>query len=192
MAQATAAVRAAATQDALAFLDKFEPGLQARVLERLPPATRELMVTTSRSAWIPLEQDHHAVDIIVGLLGAARATQYWRGVTGNLIERPILKSFVSGMINVFVDDPGRVIGLLPKGWGLVYREICLPSCVRSESGKTIVRFDDTAPEIRAYPNYFHSWHGTCLGLADLARIKGQVTFEVARDRSSAVATFAWA
>jgi len=191
MAEAAPAVRAAAAQDALDQLDRFEPGARGRVLERLPVGTREVMLTTSRSAWISVEHDHHAVDVIVRLFGASRAIQYWRTVTANLIERPILKSFVSGMINVFGDDPGRVIGILPKAWGLVYRDLCEPLCIRTEEGKTVLRFDKVAPEVRVYANYFHSWHGTCLGVADLARIRGRMTFDVAEDRSSAVAVFPW-
>ncbi|MFT3921280.1 MAG: hypothetical protein QM778_01970 [Myxococcales bacterium] len=191
MAQASPAVRAAAQQDALEQLDKFEPGARARVLERLPPDTRQIMLTTSRSAWVSIEHDHYAVDVIVRLFGPSRAVQYWRGVTNSLIERPILKSFVSGMVSIFGDDPGRIIGILPKGWSLVYRDLCEPVCLREGEGKTVLRFENLVPEVRIYSNYFHSWHGTCLGVADLARIKGKVTFDVAPDQSAATATFFW-
>jgi hypothetical protein len=176
--------------DSLAFLDKFEAGAQARVLERIPQASRDVLLNTARSSWVSIEHDHFAVDAIVELFGAARAIQYWRSATNNLIERPLLKSFVSGMINVFGSDPGRVIGILPKGWPLVYRDLGELSCARDE-GQAVVHWDPVAPEVRLYANYFHSWHGTCLGVADLARIKSAVEVVVARDRSSAQATFRW-
>jgi hypothetical protein len=185
------AVRGGAVHDTFAFLDKFEQGARAKVLARTPEVSRELLLNASRTSWVPVEHDHFLVDGIVEVLGVARAVQYWRAATTHLIERPILKSFVSGMINLFGDDPGRVIGLLPKGWPLVYRDVAELSYTRPEQGMGTVLFDHVALPVRLYPNYFHSWHGTCLGVADLARAGGGVEFSVARDRSSAVARFRW-
>lgn len=186
-----ALVRAAAVHDALAFLDKFEPGAQARVLARVPPASRECLLQTARSAWVSLEHDHYTVDAIVELFGVTRAVQYWRATTTSMVERPLLKSFVSGMISVFGRDPGRVVAILPTGFLQVYRNVGEVSCDRSEEHQAVVRFEHVASAVRAHPNYFHSWHGTCLGVADLARIQIPVEFTVARDRGSAQARFHW-
>ena len=100
-------------------------------------------------------------------------------------------SFVNGMISLLGHDPGRMIGILPKGWGLIYRGVCEPSSDRRAKGQVVLRFERVATQVRASPNYFHSWHGTCLGMADLARMEGSVVFVVAEDRSSATATFTW-
>lgn len=185
------AVRAAAILDALAFLDTFEPGSHARVLSLVPEASRALLDHTARTAWVPVEHDRATADAIVKVLGVSGAVQFWRGSVAQLAEKPLLNSFVSGMIRLFGDDPGRVIGILPKGWGLVYRDLCEPRCDRAESGKATLLFEKVAAEVRAAPNYFHCWHGICLGVADLTRMQGTVDFAVRTDRSAASATFAW-
>ncbi|MEY4508596.1 MAG: hypothetical protein RLZZ450_718 [Pseudomonadota bacterium] len=191
MATPHPAVRAAAILDALDYLDVFELGARARVLGNVPAPSREVLLSTSRSSWVGIEHDRYAVDAIVNLFGVNRSIQYWRAATSRLAERPLLKGFVSGMIALLGHDPGRVLGLLPKGWPLVYRELCDPQMDTSVAGEASLRFVHIAHEVRAAPNYFHSWHGTCLGMADLARMEGKVTFVVSADRSTASATFVW-
>jgi hypothetical protein len=191
MSTSRPAVRAAAILDALDYLDVFESGARARVLGSVPAASREILLTTSRSSWVGIEHDRHAVDGIVNLFGVGRAIQYWRAATSRLAERPLLKGFVSGMTALLGHDPGRVLGLLPKGWSLVYRACCEPRMDTSVAGEANLRFVDVAAEVRSAPNYFHSWHGTCLGMADLARMEGKVTFVVSANRSTASATFVW-
>jgi len=191
MTTAHPAVRAGAILDALAYLDVFEPGARSRVLACVEPASREVLLNTSRSSWVGIEHDRHAVDAIVSLFGVERSIQYWRRTTSRLAERPLLKTFVSGMIGLLGNDPGRVIGLLPRGWPLVYRELCEPRLQRTAAGRASVHFMRVAPEVRDAANYFYSWHGTCLGVADLARMPIAVEFVVSADRSSASATFSW-
>lgn len=191
MAAKHPAVRAGAILDSLAYLDVFESGARARVLGSIPPVSRELLLHTSRSSWVGIEHDRHAVDAIVGFFGVTRSIQYWRKSMGILAERPLLKGFISGMTGLFGNDPGRVIGLLPKGWSLVYRDLCDPKMDRLAPGQLSIQFARVAPEVLAAPNYFHSWHGTCLGLADLAQMKGKVVFLVSADRASANVTFSW-
>lgn len=157
----------------------------------MPVASRELLLNTSRSSWVGIEHDRHAVDGIVNLFGVGRSIQYWRGATSRLAERPLLKGFVSGIIALMGHDPGRILGLLPKGWPLVYRALCDLQMDTRVAGEASLRFVEVAREVRSAPNYFHSWHGTCLGMADLARMEGKVTFVVSADRSTASATFAW-
>src|SRR5690349_15078681 len=147
------AVRAGAILDSLAYLDVFEPGARARVLANVPAPSRELLLHTARSSWVGIEHDRYAVDAIVAQFGVARSIQYWRRSTASLTERPLLKGFVSGMLDLFGRDPGRVIGLLPKGWPLAYRALCEPKVERLLPGQVTLRFDDVASEVRASPNY---------------------------------------
>jgi hypothetical protein len=185
------AIRASAVRDTLAFLDKFEPSSRRRVMERVPAASREIIENTAGSSWIPIEHDHWTVDAMIELFGTERAIQCWRDSVANLVSRPLLKNFVSGMVAVLGRSPTSVVRLFAKGWPLVYQDLCEPKLIAAVDGQPTIRFDNIAPEVRRYTNYLHSWHGACQGFAHVARVKGHVSFDVSPDFAWAEAKFFW-
>jgi hypothetical protein len=185
------AVRASAVRDTLHFLDKFEPGTRAKVMERVPAASREVIESTPRSSWIGVEHDHFTVDAMIEVLGRRRAIECWRDSVADLVDKPLLKTFVSGMVALIGHDPSRIVGLFAKGWPLVYRGLCEPRLIATSGRHPVIRFDHLAPELRLYRNYFDSWDGACQGFAHLAKVTGYVHFSVAPDVSFAEARFSW-
>ena len=103
----------------------------------------------------------------------------------------MLHGFVSGMLRLYGRDPGRIVGLVPKAWNLAYRDLCTPEVVASTPTGVVLAFNDVAPELKKYPNYFNSWNGVCQGILLIANIVGRVDFDVKKDFSSASATFTW-
>jgi hypothetical protein len=178
-------------RDTLEFLDKFEAGLQQRVLDRVPKTSREVILNTPRSSWIAIEHDHWTIDAMIDILGRPRAIECWRRSLADLIERPLLRAFVGGMLVVMGRDPARVVGLLVKGWSLVYRDLCVPQLLLSAKGEPVIQFRKIAPEIRKYQNYLSSWDAACQGFARLGQVRGSVIFTTAPDLSSAEAKFSW-
>ena len=185
------AVRASAVRDTLAYLDKFEAGSRARVLERVPAEARAIIESTPGTDWISVEHDHWTVDAIIEVLGRPRAIQCWRGALGNLVERPLLRSFVSATLKALGRNPVGVVRLLAKGWPLVYRDVCEPKLIATVDGQPTIRFDHIAPAVQRYRNYLDSWYGGVQGFADLAGVRGHVELEVAPDVSWAEAKFFW-
>lgn len=185
------AVRASAVRDSLAFLDQFQAGASAQVLACVPAESREVIESTPRSGWISIHHDHHTVDAIVELFGRDRALEYWRQSLISLIDKPLLKNFVSGMVMVMGRKPASVVTFFVKGWSLAYRNLCEPRLIECASGNPGIRFDDVAPYVRLYHRYFTSWEGTCQGFAHIARVRGNVKFRVAPDLSWAEAEFSW-
>jgi hypothetical protein len=176
--------------DSLDNLDQFEPGTRQAVLDRIPPETREEILAAPRSDWISIEDDHHTVDSIIALLGRERAIEYWCYSLRRLVDRPLLRTFVAGMVNVLGREPPVVVGLLVKGWALAYKDMCDP-VLTTVDGQPAIRFENVAPQVREYSNYFASWDGTCRGFADIARVRGVVRFTVAPNREWAEAVFYW-
>lgn len=183
-------VRAGAVQDSLDNLDEFQPGMRQAVLDRIPREVREGILAAPRSDWISIEDDHHTVDAIIALLGRQRAIEYWSFSLRRLVDRPLLRTFVAGMVNVLGRDPPVVVGLLVKGWGLAYRDMCDP-VLTSIDRQPAIRFENVAPQVREYSHYFASWDGTCRGFADIAKVRGVVHFTIAANRESAQAVFYW-
>lgn len=183
-------IRAGAIRDSLDNLDHFESGSREAVLSRLPAATRETILEAPRSDWVSIEDDHYTVDAIVDLFGRPRAIDYWCYSLRRLVDRPLLRSFVGGMVNVLGRDPAVVVSLFVKGWGLAYRDLCDP-VLTTVDGQPAIRFEHVAPEVQHYTNYFASWDGTCRGFGDIARVRGQVRFSIAPQRDWAQAVFYW-
>src|SRR6476469_5254273 len=103
------AVRASAVRDTLDYLDVFQPGARAEVLSRVPARSRTVIEETPRSAWVSVHDDHYTIDAMIDIFGRERAIECWCGAMMNLIERPLLHGFISGMKRVLGNDPGRVI-----------------------------------------------------------------------------------
>lgn len=185
------AIRASAVRDTLAFLDRFEPCSQRRVLERVPATSREIIESTPGSSWISVEHDHWTIDAIIELFGVERAIQCWRDSVPSLIDRPLLKNFVSGTVALLGRSPTSAVRLLAKGWPLIYRDFCEAKLIATPDGQPTIRFENIAPAMRRYTNYLHSWHGACAGYAHVARVRGDVRFEVSPDLAWAEAKFFW-
>jgi hypothetical protein len=185
------AVRVSAARDMLAFTEVFEPGLQARVVARIPREAMEAMEASARTSWLDLELDHFLVDGICEELGPERAIRCWRDSMKHMIDKPLLQSFVSGMIRLFGRDPARVVALIPKGWPLVFRDCGTLTVLSSGDREAILAFSDLPPVFRRYPNYFHSFHGICAGVLLVATPRGRVDYVVAKDHASATARFVW-
>lgn len=160
------------------------------MLAQVPPSVRDVILNTPRTDWISIEHDRYTLDAIIALFGRPRAIEYWCFSLRHLIDRPLLRNFVSGMIAVLGRDPATVVGFLVKGWGLAYRDLCEP-VLDEMDGQPAIRFADVAPEVQRYSHYFASWEGTCRGFAHVARVRGDVVFSVSPQRDSALAVFYW-
>jgi hypothetical protein len=185
------ATRVSAARDLIDFVEKFEPGAREKVLARFPRESREAFESTPRSSWLAIEHDHWVVDSVIAVLGRERALECWRDSVPDIIDKPLLRTFVSGMVRMFGRDPARIIGLFPKAWPLIYRDLSTLRLDTNAAGNPVLLFEDIAPEVREYPNYFVSWEGVCWGFSHIARVNGQVRAELSRDKSVLAVHFAW-
>ena len=183
------AVRASAVRDTMAFLDKFEPGSRQKVLDRVPIASRAVILETARSGWIGIEHDHYTIDAIISLFGTQRAIQFWSATLAELSDKPLLKAFLGGMLKMMPLERKRVVMLLATGWQLVYRGMGELEVVTDAAGDPVLRFSDIPELVQRHRNYLHSWHGGCLGFVKLSRLDATLTFQVAPDGRSAEAIF---
>lgn len=108
-----------------------------------------------------------------------------------LIDRPLLRNFLASMVAVLGRSAASSVRVFAKGWPLVYRDLCEPKLIATPDAQPTIRFENIAPEVRRYPNYLHSWQGACQGFVHIARVRGDVHFEVAPDMTWAEAKFFW-
>lgn len=189
----TPAARASAARDNVAFTEVYRPGALAKIRARIPAVSLTAIDDTPGASWLEFEHDHWLMDATIDVLGQRQAVDCWRRSVTQLIEKPLLRNFVSGALRVFGARPGKLLKLIPKGWSLAYRDFCVPRFALIDEHSCEMHFDDIAPHAFESPGYLHCWHGICLGLFDLESPKDPVVeFEIDRPAAHAVARFRWA
>jgi hypothetical protein len=186
------AARASAARDNVAFTGIFRPGALERIRARIPAASLRAIDETPGISWLDFEHDHWLMDATIAELGERDAIECWRQSITQLIEKPLLKNFVSGALRIFGARPGKLLKMVPKGWTLAYRDFCAPRFVSVDENTCEIHFESIPPQAFDSEGYLHCWHGICLGVFDLEKPKDPVvTFEIDRTSASAVAHFHW-
>jgi hypothetical protein len=176
----------------LVIIDRHRPGTRDAVRALVPPRALEQIDAAAGSSWLAVEHHHWLVDGTLAVLGVDQAVACWRAGMTDVLQRPLHKPFVDAAVRLFFGEPGRVLQLIPRGWGLAYRDFSTVSFHRLEALRAEVRFEDVAPEAFASPGYLHSWHAICQGIFDLERpLEGRTTLDVDQARATAVVGFTW-
>jgi hypothetical protein len=186
------AARASAARDNLNFVDVYRPGAVEKVRAMIPAESLTAIDNAPSASWLAYEHDHWLMDGVMSVLGREDAIECWHQSVDNLIDRPLLRSFVEGALRMFGTRPGKIIKLIPKGWALAYRDFCAPAFTLFEEGRAEIRFHEIAPEAFDSPGYLYCWYAVCQGVFDLEKpTAGRVDFEFDRDAREATATFHW-
>jgi len=186
------AARASAARDNIAFVEVYRPGSLAKIRAGIPEASLERIDNAPGVSWLEFEHDHWLMDGVMELLGPEEAVACWRQSIHQLVDKPLLRNFVQGALNIFGARPGKVIKLIPKGWTLAYRDFCAPVFHSTGEHSAELHFEDIAPQVFGSEGYLHCWHAICLGVFDLEKPdKGEVDFEIDRPNARAVARFHW-
>ena len=174
----------------LSFLETFQAGARQAVLASMPLASIEALDAGGRTGWFPLQHDRWIAEGMIAVLGPERAVQCWRACVPAMVDKPLLRSFVSGMLRLFDNDRQRIVRLFPNGWPLIYRDFCTVELVETHPARAVIAFSDIAPAVRDHPSYFHAFHGVIQGFCDFAGLSGAI-FKVAEDAWSARAQLYW-
>lgn len=127
---------------------------------------------------------------MIASFGLERAIRHWRGALVNLVDKPLLGPFVSGMLKLG-RSPERVVQMIATGWPLVYRNMCMVRFARGADQVPTLFFEELSPAVLKYRNYLHCWHGACQAFASLAGVDGRVEFTVLPGDRGASARFSW-
>lgn len=141
--------------------------------------------------WLPLQQHHWMVDGMVSHFGEQGAIRCWSASVLDMVEKPLLRHFVSAMLRLRGREPPRTLDLLPKAWPLIYQDICVVDVTHDQPNQSWVLFRNITPAVYAYPNYFVSWTGLLHGLLALAEVDGEVALDAPAGANEMRARVSW-
>jgi hypothetical protein len=186
------AARASAARDNIAFADVYRPGSLETIRAMIPEASLERIDNAGGASWLEFEHDRWLMDGMMQVFGREEAIVCWRQSMHQLVDKPLLRSFVQGGLRLFGARPGKLLKLLPKGWTLAYRDFCVPGFHSTGETSAEIHFEDIAPEAFQAEGYLHCWHAICLAVFDLEKPEnGRVEFEIDRAGRRAIAVFSW-
>jgi hypothetical protein len=185
------ATRARSGQDALAYLDRFRPGLTQEVRSRIPPESLKVIDETPPLGWVPLQHDKHNSAATVEVLGEEDAVACWRKFLASHLEAPLFRTIVDATIRVFGLAPAPIVRFTPRVWPLVYRDFCIPRVIRAEPSTAELLLDDLHPDVAQWRPYLVSFRAFFLGFYELCSVDGEVALELDEKRRAARVDFRW-
>jgi hypothetical protein len=185
------AIRLSVARDSIEFLERFRPGGREQLLAGMPAETREFIENAAGSGWLPIEHDRHVLRGHIALLGMDECRRCWRDGMAELSRKPLLSSVVSGMMRVFRQDKTKLLGVVPRGWSLVYRDFCRIEISEKRAGEVTFVCHDIAPQVWEDPEYIDCWGAVLLGLLDLAKTSGELEIEQHPELARARIRISW-
>ncbi|RMG99031.1 MAG: hypothetical protein D6705_04380 [Deltaproteobacteria bacterium] len=186
-------VRARATQDMLAVIDEFEPGLEAKLRAKAPPEALARVEEAASTAYLPTRVTSQVVLAAVDLVGKERAVKLWRFFFVRRYGRsPILRAIVSGALRLFGISPASLYRQVQRNWHTTYRNMCVPSVYLPDANRAVVHLRDVHPEIlEEYPDYLLALQGGLEGMTEMAGADGASTMTIDRDAREVQIEITW-
>jgi hypothetical protein len=185
------AVRARSAQDWLEYLEKIQPGLRERVIERIPEPSREIITTAPRTEWIPLEHDRYVPWATIEEMGEEAAVESWRLFLKSHIQAPIFRTLAESMVRLFGLTPSTFVRLLPRAWNQAYRDCCGVEVIETGENRAHAAFTEVATGILEWEAYLISWRGVLGGAFAIMDIEGELQMRVNEDRARIDAVWTW-
>jgi len=116
------AVRAVSVRDALACLDKYQPGATRRVRSAIPDDVLAVIDSTPKLGWVDIEDEFYVPDTIWLVLGDDEATEMIVDFLQSHLHIPLISPLIENTRKLFGLTPRTALRFLPTGWKLIYRD----------------------------------------------------------------------
>lgn len=182
-------MRASHIHTNLLELESFGAELAARIRGRIAESTLLAVSDSSSVAWLPVEHDIEISRAVLEVVGVAGLRSWSLDAMARSAAGPLIRPLVDGASKLFGVTPHALYRILPRGYGLIYRDCGEnvyeqtgeTSGVVTQTGVPALLFEHsylegTAGAFQAFPHIFR-WDGT----AELTLFpsKQMAVFEVA-------------
>lgn len=153
----TQTVRAALASFAAKYGDRV-----GALIGEIPPNV--MLTVQGRDDWVDVEDDRHIPEAITTVLGEAGALEFFSELAQEQIEGSLFRPFLTLVRSRFGRGPYALLRMVPVGWKVVYRDVCLIFVERDGPMGATVSFRGLPSEVANSPGYRTSFVGFLLGL----------------------------
>lgn len=151
-----------------------EPAFAQPVLERLGTDFISRADKVSSTEWVPLGVDVALSQALFDVHGDAGSHRMSRDSILLSLEGPLLGPLARTALKMYGRDPTRILGLVPRGHNLVYRDAGFATVrSRSDAQETVIKFVDVPPMFFS-PGYIAGIEGGIDAVFRFTNIPGTV------------------
>lgn len=115
------AVRASYLRLLLSACDEFGPPAMA-IREQIGDTHLTSIECAGPLVWLPIEADLALQRALAEVLGVERTREFVLARTRQFMAGSLVQNLVQTAVELFGLDPGSLARMIPRGWGLLYRE----------------------------------------------------------------------
>ena len=168
MAEPASRVRNA--QGLWVWMDRYQPGLQARVRERLPPDIADVLDNGVRTAWIPLDRDRLFVHAVIDTLGREGAKQMWRRYAARYADESFIKPIFEATVRIFGLDVRAFCKSVVKIYRSEFRGMGDMDLIDQDDDSLVLMVTDVPAQMFERDAYIVMFEGMFTGMYDVAGI----------------------
>ncbi|MEM7152174.1 MAG: hypothetical protein AAF799_04990 [Myxococcota bacterium] len=191
MSKRAPAVRARGLRDALQLLERRNARAYAKLLERVPAETIELVASAPPTAWIDVEHERLIVDSWVPVLGESGAVELVCDAVHGTLNGPLFRSIIRGSARLLGANPGSLVKMVPRAWGHIYRDHLTATAEVAGADRAIVSFEDIAREVWEAQGYPTVWKGAFFAIFAVFDCEGEAIWDPAKDQRAGTWTLEW-
>jgi hypothetical protein len=176
----------------LRVIDALDEPARGRIRAALPEDDLRLIEETTSVAWLPVEIDLRATEVIWRALDPLARVAFFRRLGDHDFESSLLKSIVTSAIRIFGVEPGRLLHWMPRGWAQLFRDSTRITINTDVAKEARVTFDDLPPQLAESPAWRDSVAASMTAFYGATRREGTVRVESADPLArSMVLLFRW-
>lgn len=114
-------IRGSQVKENVASLSLLGSDLEAKIRDRLSPATLRRVEESTRLDWLPLEMDLELTETVSTVAGRDAFLRWSRTTMGNSLQGTFLGPLVDGAVAIFGLQPTGILKVATRGWNLIFR-----------------------------------------------------------------------
>jgi len=191
MSASEPAIRVSYAKTVVATIKQSPTPERDALLARLDVELRTHIRESSLLDWMAASEFVKLPELVLEVLGTARARAFWRSNLLVSLERTLLSPLRLGAIALYGESPGSLLRMAPQAWQLVSRNGGKCSFSFEPPGPFTLMFKQLPPELRT-PGMLQLWAGGSESCIELLKFSGRAEAELdARDPSTAVIRVHW-
>lgn len=146
-------VRSGFLQQELKALEKLDPAVRKRILDRIPKTTVQTIYQVKDNTWLPLEFDIQLSENIMAELDEEAFVKLNLTVNKSLIASSFFGPFIRSALYLFKISPQTLLKIAPQIWNSCYRNCGKISVVEKELYRIHIVLEDLPLEfVESKPN----------------------------------------